>query len=81
MYDVEKVIHNLIGLVSDKEVYKQRYLAKFPNPTKLAIYDETIPNNATNVVQAKAEAIHTEKLRINSSLLPPNAKPATLFLQ
>ena len=31
-------------------------------PTKPAIYDETIPDNTTNVVQAKAEAIHTAKI-------------------
>ena len=33
-YDVEKVIHNLLGLVMGKEYYKQRYCTKLPTPTK-----------------------------------------------
>ena len=38
-YDVEKVIHNLLGPVMDKEYYKQRYCTKLPTPTKPAVYD------------------------------------------
>ena len=51
-----------MGLVMDEEDYKQRYRANFPTPTKPAVYYETIKNNATNVVQAKDEAIHTSKI-------------------
>ena len=47
---MEKGIHNLMGLVMDKDDYKQRYCAKFPTPTKPAVYDEKIPNKATKVV-------------------------------
>ena len=38
------------------------YGAKFPNTTRPAIYDEDISNNAMNVVQAKADAVHTAKI-------------------
>ena len=31
-YDVEKELHNLLGLVMDKEDYKRRYRAKFATP-------------------------------------------------
>ena len=60
LYDVENGIHNLMGLVLDEDNYKLRYHNKFPKPTKPAIYDEAISNNATKVVRAKAEAVHTE---------------------
>ena len=53
---------NLIGLVMDEYNYKQSYHVKFPTPTKPAVYNETIMNIATNVVQAKAEAIHPAKI-------------------
>ena len=46
----------------DEDNYKQRYCTKFSTPTNPAVYDETIPDNATNVVWAKAEAVHTSKI-------------------
>ena len=49
-------------IVMDEDNYKQWYRAKLPMTTKPAIYDETIPNNAMNVVQAKAEAICLAKI-------------------
>ena len=61
-YDLEKGICNLIGLFIEEENYKQHYRAKFPMPTKPAVCDETIPSNATYVVQAKDEAVHTAKI-------------------
>ena len=51
-----------MGLVMEEENYKQLYRAKSPTPIKPAVYDETIPNNATNVVQSKAGAVHTSKI-------------------
>ena len=51
-----------MGIVLDKDNYKLRYRAKFPNPTKPSLYDETIPNNATNLVQSKAKALHTARI-------------------
>ena len=51
-----------MGLVMDKEDYKQRYCVKFPTSTKPAVYNETLPNNATNVIRAKAESVHTTKI-------------------
>ena len=59
---MEKGVHNLMGLVMDKDDYKQRCSAKFPTPTNPAVYNETIPNNAINVVWAKAEAVHMVKI-------------------
>ena len=61
-YYVEKGIHNFMGLIMDKENYKQRYLAKFTTPTKPSVYNLKIPNSATNLVRAKAEAVHTAKI-------------------
>ena len=51
-----------MGLVMDEDYYKHCYCAKFAIPTKLAVYDETILNNATNVVWSKAEADHMAKI-------------------
>ena len=48
-YNVEKGIHNLIGLVMDDDEYKVRYGAKFPKTTRPVVYDKDISNNATNV--------------------------------
>ena len=61
-YNVEKVIHNLLGLVMYKEYYEQRYCSKLPTSTKPAVYNESIPNNATNVARAKDEAVHKPKI-------------------
>ena len=38
-YDVEKVIHNLMGIVIDKDGYKVRYRAKILTTNKHAVYD------------------------------------------
>ena len=46
----------------DKDDYKVCYGAKFPTSTKPAVYNKDIPNNATNVVRAKAEDVHTLKI-------------------
>ena len=48
-----------MGLVMDEYDYKQRHHTKLPPPTNPAVYDDTIPKNATNVVRAKAEAVNT----------------------
>ena len=57
-YDVENVIHNILGLVMDKEDYKQSYRTKFPTLTKPSVYDEKILDNATNVDPSKSKAVH-----------------------
>ena len=62
-----------------KDDYKARYRAKFPTTTKPTVYDKDIPNNATNVVRAKAEAVHTYKLRVTNSSPPPNVRPDILY--
>ena len=46
----------------DEDDYEVGYGAKFPMTTKPAVYDEDIPNNSTNVVRSKAEAVHTAKI-------------------
>ena len=77
-YDVENGIHNLMVLVMDEDDYQQRYRAKFPTPTKPAVYDETIPNNAMNVVQAKAEDVHTANIMDYLLFAAAKTKPVTL---
>ena len=51
-----------MGLFMDKDDYKVRYGAKFPKTTRPAVYNKDISNNATNVVRAKAEAVHMAKV-------------------
>ena len=51
-----------MGLVMDEDDYKVRYGAKFPNTTRPAIYNKWISNKSTNLVRAKAEAVHTAKI-------------------
>ena len=62
LYDVEKWIHNLMVLVMDKDNYKVCYHAKLPTTTKPAVYDNGIPNNVTNLVRSKVEAVHTDNI-------------------
>ena len=50
--------HNLIVLIMDKADYTERFCAPFPCPKRLAKYDESIADDATGVIRAKAEAIH-----------------------
>ena len=57
-YNVEKGIQNLTVLVMDEDDYKQRYCAKLPTPTNPNFYNESTPNNATDVVYSKDEAVH-----------------------
>ena len=59
---MEKIIHSLLGLIMDKEYYKQRYWIKFPTTTKPAVCDEKIPDNATNVDCAKAKAVYNANI-------------------
>ena len=61
MYDGEKGIHNLVGLVMNEDAYKKRYGANFPMPARPAIYDVEIPIDASNAVRARREAAHTAK--------------------
>ena len=60
--DVENGIHNLMGLVTEKDDYKALNGTKFTNTNRTAIYDEDISNNATNVVRAKAKAVQMAKI-------------------
>ena len=61
-YDLEKGIHKMMGLVMDEDDCKVRYGANFPKTTRPTVYNEDISNNTTNVVQAKAEAVHVDKI-------------------
>ena len=64
LYYMEKGIHNLMGIVLDEDDYKHLYWFNFPTSSKPAVYNETIPNNSTNVVQAKAESVHTANIAV-----------------
>ena len=46
----------------DEGNYNVRYAAKYPTTTKPAIYENDIPNNAMNVVWAKAVLVYTVKI-------------------
>ena len=59
LYDADKGIQHLMVLVMDEEDYELQFCAKFSTPTNPVVYNETVPNNATNVVRAKSKAIHT----------------------
>ena len=61
MYDGEKGIHNLVGLIMDEDAYRVRHGANFPTPSHPAIYDVDIPINAYNAVMVRREAAHTAK--------------------
>ena len=60
-YDGEKGIHNLVGLVMNKDAYKTRYGANFATPARPAIYDVDIPIDASNAIRVCREAAHTAK--------------------
>ena len=49
-------------IVMDEDNYKQWYRAKLPMTTNPSVYDEDIPNNATNGIRYKAEDVHTAKI-------------------
>ena len=49
-YNIGKGIHNLMGLVTEKDDYRVRYGANFPKTTRPAVYNKDISNNAKNVV-------------------------------
>ena len=57
-FDKEGGKHNLIGLIMDKADYTNRFVAPFPHPNRLAIYDKLIADGTTGVICAKAKAIH-----------------------
>ena len=59
---LEKGINYLMGIIIDEDNYNQRYRAKLPTPTNPNFYNESTPNNATNVVRSKDEAVHTAKI-------------------
>ena len=50
-------MHNMLGLVMDKEDYNHRYSAKFATPTKPTIYNKKTPDNATNVDRTKEKSV------------------------
>ena len=60
--DAKKGIQKLRGLVMDEDGYKVCYCSKFPTSTKPDVYNRNIPNNATDVVRSKVEAVHTAKI-------------------
>ena len=61
VYDGEKGIHNLVGLVMNEDAYKTRYGMNFPTPARPAIYDVKIPIDATNAVRARRKATNTAR--------------------
>ena len=60
-YDDEKGIHNLVGLIQDKESYTVEYKAAFTSPKKPGIYDPTIIEIIKDAFRAQKEAVHKAK--------------------
>ena len=46
-------------LIMDKDDYKLHYRTKLPMTTNPSVYDEDIPNNATNVVHGQNHRLPT----------------------
>ena len=57
-YDEAHADHNLIGLVYSEAEYMAEYIDAFVTPSKPGIYDKDIPEDATEGVRARMEAIH-----------------------
>ena len=57
-FDEEGGKHNIIGLIMDKADYINRLGAPFPRPNRPAIYNESIADSVTGVIQAKAKSVH-----------------------
>jgi hypothetical protein len=74
-FDMERTQgnHNLVGLIQETTSYAATWLTTFPRPTRLAAYDNQIPNNATPVVRNRMEAIHKGKIHDYASYLTANA--------
>ena len=79
MYDGDKGIHNLVGLIMDEDAYKARHGANLPTPSRPEIYDIDIPIDVYNAVRVRSEAEHTAKKTIDY-LPPPSASQASLSL-
>ena len=54
--------HSLTGLITSPACYSADYGTSFPRPKCLPLYDLTIADDATTVVQVQAEAAHQAKL-------------------
>jgi len=50
--------HNLVGLIQETLAYVANWNVAFPRPARLAPYDITIDDNATNVVKNCMAAAH-----------------------
>ena len=60
-FDDEKGVHNLVGLIQDKESYTTDYKEAFPSPKKPGIYDPIITEGTKDSIRAQKEAIHKAK--------------------
>ena len=60
-FDDEKGIHNLVGLIQEKESYTKDYKEAFPTQKKPGIYDPSITESTKDSIRAQKEAIHKAK--------------------
>ena len=57
-YDESHASHNLIGLLYSEAEYTAEYFDPFVTPTKPGIYDTDIPEDDTDGLRVRMEAIH-----------------------
>ena len=62
-YDQLNGIHALTAILTEAAKYETEHgNAKFIHPARLPLYDKNIANDATTVVQVRAEAAHKSRL-------------------
>ena len=58
-FDLVGGVHSLTGLITETAMYEAKHgNAAFVRPTRLPLYDSTIPDNATTVQRVKLETAH-----------------------
>ena len=58
-FDLVCGIHSLTGLITETATYEADHSnTAFVRPTRLPLYDSTIPDNATTVQRVKLETVH-----------------------
>ena len=58
-FDLVGGIHSLTGLITETAAYEADHgNTAFVRPTRLPLYDATIPDNATTVARVKQETAH-----------------------
>ena len=79
-HDEMEVTHNLIVLIWPVVAYTTRYGADFSKPARVGAYNGTIDDDATAVVCARTEAVHTDKCADRGTYKMARRKTAQFIL-